>query len=75
VSAEITEALFSILKKTLESGENLKISGFGHFTVKQKADRVGRNPKTGEQLIIKSRQVVTFKPSNILRQAVNGEAQ
>jgi integration host factor subunit alpha len=74
-SAEIAEVLFSIMKKTLEAGENLKISGFGHFTVKQKADRVGRNPQTGEQLIIKSRQVVTFKPSNILRLAVNGEAQ
>lgn len=74
-AAELTEAVFAIMKETLESGQNLKITGFGHFIVKQKADRKGRNPQTGENLIIKARQVVTFKPSMLLRQAVNGGAE
>lgn len=70
-SAEMMEAVFSIMKTTLESGETLKISGFGSFLVKQKADRRGRNPQTGEAIIIKSRRVLTFKPSTVLRQAIN----
>lgn len=70
-SVVMTEAVFSIIKETLESGENLKISGFGNFAVRQKADRIGRNPQTGEAMTIKARQIVTFKPSNVLRQAVN----
>ena len=60
-----------IMKTTLESGENLKISGFGNFVVKQKADRRGRNPQTGETLTIKARRVLTFKPSALLRDAIN----
>jgi len=51
-SAEMVEAVFAIIKSTLESGENLKISGFGNFIVKQKKDRRGRNPQTGEALTI-----------------------
>jgi integration host factor subunit alpha len=70
-SAEIMEAVFSIMKTTLESGENLKISGFGNFVVKQKADRRGRNPQTGETITIKARRILTFKPSSLLRDAVN----
>jgi integration host factor subunit alpha len=70
-SAELMEAVFSIMKNTLETGNNLKIAGFGTFTVKQKADRRGRNPHTGEVLTIKARRVLTFKPSNLLRDAVN----
>jgi len=69
---ELTEAVFTAMKHTLESGENLKISGFGQFYVKQKADRKGRNPQTGESMTITARQVVTFKPSMVLRQAING---
>ncbi|NVN93551.1 MAG: integration host factor subunit alpha [Desulfuromonadales bacterium] len=72
-SAEIMEALFSIMKSTLEQGENLKISGFGSFVVKQKNDRKGRNPQTGETITIASRRIVTFKPSTILRNAINCE--
>lgn len=72
VSVDLTETVFTIIKETLESGQNLKISGFGNFIVKQKADRMGRNPQTGEAMTIKARQVVTFKPSIVLRQAVNG---
>ncbi|MFZ4857707.1 MAG: integration host factor subunit alpha [Desulfuromonadaceae bacterium] len=70
-SAEMVEAVFAIMKSTLESGENLKISGFGNFIVKQKADRRGRNPQTGEALTIEARRILTFKPSNLLRDAIN----
>ena len=71
-SAELLEAVFSIIKDTLESGETLKISGFGTFEVKQKADRRGRNPQTGEDMIITARRVLTFKPSVVLKQGMNG---
>lgn len=71
-SAELMEAVFNTIKATLESGEKLKISGFGNFEVKKKADRRGRNPQTGETITIGARRVLTFKPSNVLRQAING---
>lgn len=70
-SADMVEAIFGIMKKTLEAGKHLKISGFGSFTVKSKADRRGRNPQTGEALTISARRVVTFKPSVVLRHALN----
>jgi integration host factor subunit alpha len=70
-SAEMVEEVFSIMKSTLESGEDLKVSGFGKFIVKQKANRRGRNPQTGESLTIESRRILTFKPSNLLREAIN----
>lgn len=74
-SAEMVEAVFSMMKSTLESGESLKITGFGSFIVKQKADRRGRNPQTGETLTIKARRILTFKPSNLLRDAINGTTE
>jgi integration host factor subunit alpha len=64
-------AVFSIMKSTLESGETLKISGFGSFIVKHKKDRRGRNPQTGETITIEARRILTFKPSTLLRQAIN----
>jgi len=70
-SAEMMEEVISIIKSTLEQGENLKISGFGSFVVKQKNNRKGRNPQTGEAMTIASRRIVTFKPSTILREAIN----
>ena len=70
-SAEMMEEVFSIMKSTLEQGENLKISGLGSFVVKQKNDRRGRNPQTGETITIAARRIVTFKPSSILREAIN----
>jgi integration host factor subunit alpha len=70
-SAEIIEAVFSIMKSTLESGEKMKIAGFGNFEVKQKNDRMGRNPQTGEAITIAARQVLTFRPSTLLKQAIN----
>jgi integration host factor subunit alpha len=74
-SVEMVEAVFSLMKSTLETGENLKIAGFGSFIVKQKADRRGRNPQTGETIIIEARSTLTFKPSNLLRQAINGATE
>ena len=70
-SFNMIEALFSIMKSTLESGENLKITGFGNFVLKQKQVRLGRNPQTGETITLEARRVLTFKPSNMLREAVN----
>ena len=70
-SAELVETVFSIIKSTLESGEKLKIAGFGNFEVKQKADRRGRNPQTGETITIEARRILTFKPSNVLKTAIN----
>lgn len=74
-SSELMEAVFSIMKATIEAGENLKISGFGNFEVKKKADRRGRNPQTGETITIAARQVLTFKPSAILKMAINSGAE
>jgi integration host factor subunit alpha len=70
-SIDLLESVISIMKTTLGSGENLKIPGFGNFIVKQKSDRIGRNPQTGEVLTIEARRVLTFKPSDQLRVAVN----
>lgn len=67
----MVESVFGILKETLESGEDVKISGFGKFEVKQKNDRRGRNPQTGEAITIAARKVLTFKPSAVLRDGVN----
>ncbi|MBN1883135.1 MAG: integration host factor subunit alpha [Deltaproteobacteria bacterium] len=70
-SAIIVDELFEIIKQTLESGEKVKISGFGNFVVRQKETRKGRNPHTGDELEIAARKVVTFKPSQILKRALN----
>lgn len=70
-SADLVELVFDIMKTTLESGESLKISGFGNFEVKKKADRKGRNPQTGEQITIAARQVLSFKPSSVLKNQIN----
>lgn len=72
-STDIVELLFDTMKQTLERGENLKISGFGSFTVRQKKSRLGRNPQTGQAMEITARKVVTFKPSQVLRDALNNE--
>lgn len=70
-SSEMLETVFSIMKNTLESGESLKIQGFGNFQIKKKRDRVGRNPQTGEAIIIEARRILTFKSSPLLRNAIN----
>ena len=70
--AEIFEKLLGIIKSTLESEEDVLISGFGKFRVKTKAERRGRNPATGEDLMLEPRRVFTFKCSGKLRDALNG---
>ncbi len=70
-SSDLLEGVISIMKTTLESGENLKISGFGGFIVRQKKDRRGRNPQTGEAITIEAGRILTFKPSALLRDAIN----
>ena len=70
-SADLAESIFEIMKSTLEDGEDVLISGFGKFCVKEKNARKGRNPATGNDLILDSRRVVTFKCSPILRDKIN----
>ena len=70
-SAETLEILLEIIKGTLASGEDVKISGFGKFCVKEKKERKGRNPSTGESLMLRPRKVITFRCSGILRDRVN----
>ena len=66
------EAVLKILKDNLASGNKVKISGFGTFEVKQKKARKGRNPQTGEPMIIENRRILTYKPSFQLRKKING---
>lgn len=70
-SADIVEMVFESIKETLENGEKIKISGFGNFVVRQKKERTGRNPQTGEEIRIAPRKVLTFKPSQVLKNAIN----
>jgi integration host factor subunit alpha len=71
-ATEIVESVFALVKSTLETGEKIKISGFGIFEVKEKAARRGRNPQTGGTIEISARRVLTFKPSQILKKSLNG---
>jgi integration host factor subunit alpha len=70
-SAETVETILEIIKSTLASGEDVLISGFGKFCVKEKKERKGRNPATGESMMLEPRKVVTFKCSQKLRNRVN----
>lgn len=72
-SVRAIETLLEIIKKRLEDGENVLISGFGKFSVKDKRARRGRNPHTGKDLMLEPRRVVTFHPSGLLRKKINGE--
>lgn len=72
-SSEIVETLLEIVKRALASGEDVMISGFGKFCVKEKAERKGRNPATGDDMMLAPRKVVTFKCSGKLRNRLNGE--
>jgi integration host factor subunit alpha len=71
-SSEMLESLLEIIKKALESGDDVLISGFGKFCVKEKRERRGRNPSTGENMMMKPRKVVTFRWSGKLREKING---
>lgn len=72
-SAQLVESILEIMKGTLENGEDMLISGFGKFCVKDKRERRGRNPQTGEDLMLGSRRVVIFKCSKVLREKINGK--
>ena len=72
-SAEIIETLLEIIKSRLERSEDVMVSGFGKFSVKKKKARRGRNPATGEDLMLAPRKVVTFKWSGKLRDRINGK--
>ena len=70
---QLVERVFKIMKDTLTQGEDLLISGFGKFSVRQKKARRGRNPQTKEKLTINARKVVVFKASGVLRQRLSGQ--
>ncbi len=72
-ASSIVEEFFNIIKESLRVGEDVKLSGFGSFLVKYKAPRKGRNPQTGEPIIIDARKVVTFRPSTLLKERINGK--
>ena len=70
-SSDRVEVLLEIMKRSLESGEDILISGFGRFSVKDKNKRRGRNPATGDAIMLDSRRVVTFSCSQVLRDRIN----
>jgi integration host factor subunit alpha len=72
-SKDMVEAFFEIVHGSLVQGQDVKLSGFGNFNVRRKAPRPGRNPRTGESIPIKARQVVTFHPSLKLKAMVQGD--
>lgn len=71
---ELVEQFFEILRQGLEDGRNVKISGFGNFVLRDKKERPGRNPKTGEEVAISARRVVTFRPGQKLKARVEAYA-
>ena len=70
-AAEVVEAVFETMKEVLAEGEKIKISGFGNFVVRDKKERIGRNPQTGAPIPISARRVLTFKPSQVLKDVLN----
>ena len=72
-AAQLTELFFDIMKETLEKGETVKVSGFGNFVVRAKQARRGRNPQTGDEIMITPRKVLTFKSSPLLKEALNNK--
>ena len=71
-SADLVESVLDHISDALVSGENVKISSFGTFSIRDKSERVGRNPKTGEEVPIKPRRVLTFRPSQLMKERVAG---
>ncbi len=70
-ATDVVESIFEIIKGHLEEGEKVKISGFGNFVINAKRPRKGRNPQTGEEIVISGRRVLSFKPSPVLKKAIN----
>ena len=73
-ATELTESILEIIKKSLESGEDVLITGFGKFCIREKNARRGRNPYTGEDLPLEARRVVTFRCSGVLKDRINGKS-
>ncbi len=73
-SAELVEKVFQVMKDVLAQGEKVKISGFGNFVVREKNARKGRNPQTGDEILLEARRVLTFKPSLVLKNLLNEES-
>jgi integration host factor subunit alpha len=69
--AKIVETIFDLIKENLQNEEKIKISGFGNFIVRKKRARRGRNPQTGDDIQITPRRILTFKPSQVLKAALN----
>ena len=74
-SARMVEALFEIIKESLEEGKDVVISGFGKFSIRERGERKGRNPLTGDLIILPAKKVVTFRCSGKLREKINGETK
>lgn len=74
-SAELVESVLDEISNSLVDGDNVKISSFGSFLVRDKRGRVGRNPKTGEEVPIEPRRVLTFRPSQVLRERINDRSK
>ena len=72
-SADLLEMVLERMVSELEAGQSVKISGFGTFSVRQKGRRIGRNPKTGEEVPILPRRVLVFRPSHVLKDRINGK--
>jgi len=73
-AADLVELVFESMKEELCKGDSIKISGFGKFRVRAKKSRMGRNPQTGQAMEISARKVLTFTPSRILRDGINGKS-
>lgn len=70
-ASDVVESIFEVMKSRLARGEKVKISGFGNFVVNEKRPRKGRNPQTGQEIIISGRRVLTFKGSQVLKKSMN----
>ncbi|NOT56398.1 MAG: integration host factor subunit alpha [Deltaproteobacteria bacterium] len=70
-ATDVVESIFELLKGRLQQGEKVKISGFGNFIINAKRPRKGRNPQTGEEIVISGRRVLSFKPSPVLKKSIN----
>ena len=72
-AGEVVDSIFEVMKAQLEHGHKVKVSGFGNFVVHEKRPRKGRNPQTGETIIIRGRRVLGFKASPMLKKSMNSE--
>jgi integration host factor subunit alpha len=73
-SSKLVEAVLDEICDAVARGENVKLSSFGSFVVRDKGERIGRNPKTGVEVPIEPRRVMVFKPSNVMKARINGQA-